>query len=611
MTATAPTADVLTRELVATEDTWDLSTIYADDEAWEAEFAAAPALVEAVVVRRGHLGDSAASLRESLDAVNAAQETIERLQVYAALRRDEDVADQAAKARFERSVALAINAAQALAFVDPELLALPPDRFAALAGDPALATYQHLLANLERQRPHVRSAEVEELLARQGDVARTASDGFNALDNADLDYGPVVGEDGATLTLTKARHALLLRSKDRDLRQRANQQFMRAYREHQHTLTALHAGSIRADLFSARARNHATAREAALFANNVPVVVYDNLVETVRGGRDVLRRAYDLRRKVLGVNQLQAWDLYVPLSPEPERHYPYREAVDVVLGGLAPLGGEYVDTLRAGFANRWVDVYETKGKRSGAYSWGAYGKPPVILMNWNGTINDVFTLAHEAGHAMHSLLSDRALPFHEAGYPIFLAEIASTVNETLLTWHLLAQTPEDDVVGRFALLDRFADGYLGTVARQTQFAEYESGSHALAESGQPITLDALQGLYGDLAEAYLPGVEISDDVRLTWARVPHFYRAFYVYQYATGLTAAIALASAIRDEGEPARRRYLDLLASGGKDYPLNLLAAAGVDLTTPAPIAAGLAEFERVVAEMESIVEQGALAGA
>ncbi len=611
MTATASTADILTRDLVAAEDTWDLSPIYADDEAWEADLAAAPVLVEAVAVRRGHLGDSAASLREALDAIHAAQETVERLQVYAALRRDEDVADQAAKARFERSVALAISAAQALAFVEPELLAVPPRRFAELAADSALTPYRHLLDNLERQRPHVRSAEVEELLAQQRDVARTASDGFNALDNADLDYGPIVGEDGTALTLTKARHALLLRSKDRDLRQRANQQFMRAYREHQHTLTALHAGSIRADLFSARARNHATAREAALFANNVPVVVYDNLVETVRNGRDVLRRAHDLRRKVLGIDQLEMWDLYVPLSPEPERHYPYREAVEVVLDGLAPLGGAYVDTLRTGFANRWVDVYETKGKQSGAYSWGAYGKPPVILMNWNGTINDVFTLAHEAGHAMHSLLSDRALPFHEAGYPIFLAEIASTVNETLLTWHLLAQTPADDMVGRFALLDRFADAYLGTVVRQTMFAEFESGSHALAESGRPITLDALQGLYGDLAEAYLPGVEISDDVRLTWARVPHFYRAFYVYQYATGLSAAIALASAIRDEGEPARLRYLDLLASGGKDYPLNLLAAAGVDLTTTAPIEAGLAEFERVIAEMEAIVEQGALAGA
>ncbi|HEU5430712.1 MAG TPA: oligoendopeptidase F, partial [Thermomicrobiales bacterium] len=536
------------------------------------------------------------------------QQTVERLQVYANLRRDENTADQAAKARYERAVAIAIRAAETLAFVDPELLALPVARFDALAADPALAPYRHTLDDLGRRRPHVRSVEVEQVLAQNADVERGASDAFGALDNADLEYGRVRNERGQVVTLTKARHQLLLRAKDRAVRRAAHETFMRAYIDHEHTLTALYSASVRTDVFQARVHDFPSAREAALFGNNIPTTVYDNLIATIRGGAGVIARALDMRRRVLGVAQLAAYDLHVPLAPRPERDYPYHDAVGIVLDGVGLLGNDYVDALRQGIAERWVDVYETKGKRSGAYSWGAYGKPPVILLNWNGTIDHVFTLAHEAGHAMHSYYADRALPFHEAGYPIFLAEIASTVNEVLLTWRLLAQTPADDPIGRFALLERFADAYMGTVVRQTMFAEFEADAHAMAEAGTPLTLTGLNDLYGSLYAAYTPGVEVTDDVRINWARIPHFYRAFYVYQYATGLSAAISLARAIRDEGEPARRRYLDLLASGGKDYPLVSLQRAGVDLTSPAPVEEGLAEYARVVGEMEQIVDAGAL---
>lgn len=606
MTATT-TDDVLTRDRVALEDTWNLATIYADDAAWDADAAATPALIAAAAAHEGHLGDSPHGLRQALDDIFAVRQTVERLQVYANLRRDEDTANQVAKARYERGVAIAIRAAEALAFVDPELLAMPVERFDALAAAPALAPYRHLLEDLGRSRPHVRSVEVEQVLAQNADVERGASDAFGALDNADLEYGRVRNERGQEVTLTKARHQVLLRSKDRAVRRAAHQTFMRAYRDHEHTLTALYSASVRTDVFQARVHRFPSAREAALFGNNIPAAVYDNLIATIRGA-DVIGRALELRRRILGVERLAAYDLQVPLAPRPERDYPYREATEIVLDGVGLLGGEYVDALRQGFGERWVDVYETKGKRSGAYSWGAYGKPPVILLNWNGTIDHVFTLAHEAGHAMHSHYADRALPFHEAGYPIFLAEIASTVNEVLLTWRLLAQTPEDDKIGRFALLERFADAYMGTVMRQTMFAEFEAGAHAMAEAGTPLTLTGLNDLYGSLYAAYTPGVEVTDDVRINWARIPHFYRAFYVYQYATGLSAAIALARAIRDEGEPARRRYLDLLASGGKDYPLVLLQRAGVDLTSPAPIAEGLAEYERVVGEMQRIVDAGGL---
>jgi oligoendopeptidase F len=603
-----PAGEVPTRDQIALEDTWDLSGIYPAESAWEADADQMSALIETAVNYRGTLGESAARLRQALDDFMTLRQTLERIRVYAVLRRDENLANSEALARYERSVAIAIEAGEALAFVEPELLVLPPQRLDELRADPLLAPYQHMLDDLARRRPHVRSAEIEQILAQGADVARAPSDAFTALDNADLAFGRVRDESGNEIELTKARHALLLRSKDRETRRRASETFTKAYLDHRHTLAALHGASVRGDVFQARVRNYPSAREAALFGDNVPTAVYDTLVASIRAARPVLARYLELRRQVLGLDELASYDLVVPLSPEPEQRHDYRDGVDLVLGGLGLLGEDYVADLWSGFGRRWVDVHETKGKRSGAYSSGAYSAPPVILMNWNGTMNDVFTLAHEAGHAMHSFYADANLPFHEAGYPIFLAEIASTVNEVLLTWSLLEQTAEDDALGRFAILDRFAETYFGTVVRQTMFAEYEQRVHAMAESGKPLTVDVLNGIYGELYETYLPGVTVDDGVRVNWARIPHFYRAFYVYQYATGLSAAIAIARAIRDEGEPARERYRRLLASGGRDYPLALLTEAGVDLTSPAPIEAGLAEFEAIVAEMEQIVASGAL---
>jgi oligoendopeptidase F len=607
-TVEIPAGEVPTRDQIALEDTWDLSGIYPEESDWEGDANRISTSTKTVVDHRGTLDESAARLRQALDDVMTLRQTLERVRVYAHLRRDENLANSEALARYERSVAIAIEAGEALAFVEPELLSLPPERFDELRADPLLAPYQHILDDLARRRPHVRSAEIEQILAQGVDVARAPSDAFTALDNADLTFGRVRDETGNEIELTKARHALLLRSKDRETRRRASETFTKAYLDHRHTLAALHGASVRGDVFQARVRNHPSAREAALFGDNVPTAVYDTLIESIRAARPVLARYLELRRQVLGLDELAAYDLVVPLSPEQEQQHDYRDGVELVLDGLDLLGDDYVGDLRTGFTQRWVDVHETKGKRSGAYSSGAYAAPPVILMNWNGTMNDVFTLAHEAGHAMHSYYADSNLPFHEAGYPIFLAEIASTVNEVLLTWSLLEQTAEDDALGRFAILDRFAETYFGTVVRQTMFAEYEQRVHAMAESGKPLTVDVLNDIYGELYETYLPGVTVDDGVRLNWARIPHFYRAFYVYQYATGLSAAIAIARAIRDEGEPARERYRRLLASGGRDYPLALLAEAGVDLTSPAPIEAGLAEFEAIVSEMEQIVASGAL---
>lgn len=604
----APRTTIPTRDQIAIEDTWDLSTIYQDEATWESDIERIQMLLAAAKSHQGSLGESPARLRQALDDVMALRQALERLRVYATLRKDEDTASAEALRRYERAIAAAIEVAETLAFFEPEILDLPSVRLDALRSDEALAPYAHLLENLARRRPHVRSLEVEQVLAQSADVARGPSEAFGALDNADMTFGHVLDDQGREIELTKARHGLLLRSPDRETRRRASEAFTKSYLDHKHTLAALHGSSVRGDIFDARVRNFPSAREAALFSDNVPAAVYDNLIASVRKAAPVVERYLDLRRKILGIGTLASYDLVTPLSPEPEQRYGFREATNLVLDGLGILGDDYVSTLRAGFGSRWVDVHETKGKRSGAYSWSAYALPPVILMNWNGTMSDVFTLAHEAGHAMHSYLADAKLPFHEAGYPIFLAEIASTVNEVLLTWKLLAELPADDALGRFAILDRFAETYFGTVVRQTMFAELEHRVHALAESGHPLTLETLSGIYEELYADYTPGVTIDDGVRINWARIPHFYRAFYVYQYATGLSAAIALARAIRDEGETARERYLRLLASGGSDYPLELLARAGVDLTTPDPIDAGLAEFESVVAEMERIYKSGAL---
>ncbi|MCC6312705.1 MAG: oligoendopeptidase F [Thermomicrobiales bacterium] len=600
----------LTRAEVPAEDTWDLTTIYPDDATWETEAARVPEETAVIAAWRGRLGESAEGLRDALDALMRLHLTVERVRVYATLRHHEDMANPTSLARYERSASIGIAVAAATAFFDPELLAIDPTRFAELAADTALTPYRHLLGDVERRRPHTRSIEVEEVLAQQSDVARGASEAFGALDNADLEYGVVGNDLGEPVVLTKGSHAVLLRSKNRGVRRASQEAFIAPYLAHRHTLAALYAASVRGDVFTAKVRGFASARDAALFANAIPGTVYDTLIATVREARPLIARYLDLRRRVLGLRELEVFDLQVPLSPQPEMRYAYRPATEMVLRGLKPLGGEYTADLGSGFANRWVDVLETKGKRSGAYSWGVYGSPPVILMNWNGTIGDVFTLAHEAGHAMHTYYADRAQPYHDAQYPIFLAEIASTVNETLMNWRLVADMPPDDALGRFALLNRFADTFFGTVVRQTMFAEFEERAHARVEAGTPLTLEILDTLYGDLYADYTPGVRVDDSVRINWGRIPHFYRAFYVYQYATGMSAAISLAAAVRDEGETARQRLLNLLRAGGSDYPLNLLSAAGVDLSTPAPIRAGLAEFERTIAAMEAVEASGALKG-
>ena len=595
-------AEPITRDQIPVEETWNLADYYASDDAWSAAADALPALVETAASYRGRLTESASTLREGLDAVMAAQEAMSRLFVYAKLRLDEDITNTTRQAMRQRAVRIATEAGAALAFIEPEILAADAETIAGFMASDELSGYRFLLEDLERSRAHTRSIEVEELLAQSAEISRAAEEIFDALDDGDIDFGQVKDEDGNLVKLTKAMHSRLMESKNRDVRRGSWNQFMSLYQAHKETLAAAHAASVRKDVFYARVRNYESARDGALHGDNIPGSVYDSLIEAVRANSQVMQKYASLRKRMLGLDSLAMYDTYVPLSIEPDRTYDYPEACEMTLEGVAPLGEQYVNDLRDGFANRWVDVRESKGKTSGAYSWGAYGVHPVILMNWAGTLDTVFTLAHEAGHAMHSKLAQAAQPYHYAGYSIFTAEIASTVNEVLLTWNLLDKLPENDYQTRFSIINRLVDGIQGTLVRQTQFAEFERETHAHYEAGNPLTLDWMSDLYSGLQAVYVPDTELDEAVSLTWARVPHFYRAFYVFKYATGISSALAIARMIRDEGEPAAQRYLAMLEAGGSDYPLTLLQQAGVDLTTPAPVTAAMEEYGRLVDELESI---------
>lgn len=591
------------------EETWDLSKMFPNADAWTAAAETAPAQIEKVAAYRGRFAEGPATIREALDAYYGLQEMLGKLVVYAALRKDEDQTNTESLARFDKAVQISVLAGEKLSWVTPELVALSQDDMAAAIASEELAPYKFQLEDIERGRAHVRSEEVETVLAQLSEVLGSPSDAMSALDNADIDYGTITDEDGNEVHLTKGRYAVILEGRNREVRAAASDAFHKPYLGHTFTFGSLHSNSVKGDVASARIRGYESARAQALFANNIPETVYDTLVETVREkATPVVERYLNLRKRALGLDELKGYDLRVPLAPEIQKNYAFQEAVDIVLNGVGALGEQYVSDLRTGFSSRWVDVHENKGKRSGAYSWGTYGAPPVMLMNWNGTLNDVFTLAHEAGHSMHSFYAEGAQPIQYAGYSIFLAEIASTVNEVLLNWHLLNQPEGQDPVQRFSLLNRFADTYQGTVSRQTMFAEFEQTTHAMVEAGEALVPEALSELYGNLFEAYNPGVEIDDSIRITWARIPHFYNAFYVFQYATGMSSAVNLAAAVRDEGEAARTRYLEMLSAGGSDYPMNVLKRAGVDLETAAPIERGIAEFDRVVSEMEQLADDGVL---
>lgn len=592
------------RNEVATEDTWRLEDIFANDEAWEKEFNEVKEQLPGVQEFQGKLGENADQLYNALQLQDKLLERLGRLYTYAHMRYDQDTTNSFYQGLDDRIKNLYSQAGSALAYIVPEILAVDEDKIKGfLQEKEELKLYEHALEEINLQRPHVLSAEQEALLAEASEVMSSPSNTFGMLNNADLEFPSIKDENGEEVEITHGRYIRFLESEVRRVREDAFKAVYKTYGSFKNTFASTLSGNIKKDNFNARVRKYDSARHAALAANNIPESVYENLVNTVNDNLHLLHRYVKLRRKVLGVEKLHMYDLYTPLVKNVKMEIPYAEAKDYVLKGLEPLGEEYNNVLKQGFENRWVDVYENKGKRSGAYSSGAYGTNPYILMNWQDNVNNLFTLAHEFGHSVHSYYTRKTQPYPYGSYSIFVAEVASTCNEALLNDYMLKTI--DDEQKRLYLLNHYLEGFRGTVFRQTMFAEFEHMIHQKAQNNEALTADSLTKDYYELNKKYFgeEDIEIDEEIGLEWSRIPHFYYNYYVYQYATGFSAATALSKQILEEGQPAVERYIEFLKSGSSDYPIEVLKKAGVDMTSSTPIEEALKVFEQKLNEMEALL--------
>lgn len=597
-------SDVLTRQQVPVEETWSLETIYADDQAWEQDFEALKANVPALMEYKGKLGDSADTLYAALSLRDELSRQLHKLYTYAHMRYDEDTANSHYQALNDRAGTLAAQISAQLAFITPELLAIEESRIEAFMNEhDELRVYRHAFDELAQERPHVLTEAEEALLAQAGDVLGQSSSTFGMLNNADLKFPKVKNEAGEDVELTHGRYITFLESSHRDVRETAFKAMYGTYKDYLNTFASTLSGSVKKDNFYATVRKFKNARQAALHHNAIPESVYDGLVEAVNERLDLLHRYVALRKRALGVDALHMYDLYTPLVKDVEMKISYEEAKRLMVDGLAPLGDEYVQIVKDGLDSRWVDVRETRGKRSGAYSSGAYDTQPFILMNWQDNVNNLFTLAHEFGHSVHSHYTRATQPYPYGDYSIFVAEVASTTNEALLNDYLLKT--RTDKAERLYLLNNQLETFRGTLFRQTMFAEFEHMIHRAAQDGISLTPEYLNETYLELNKRYFGDeIVIDEEIAYEWARIPHFYYNYYVYQYATGISASAALSQQIMEEGEPAVRRYIDqFLKAGSSDYPIEVLKAAGVDMTTKAPVLAALDQFESVLDEMESLL--------
>jgi oligoendopeptidase F len=590
------------RDEIPVEYTWDLTTVYADDGAWEQDIAALEGLLPEVAALEGSVAESAASLLRALTLRDRVWTKLEQIYIYANRRHDSDSGDATGQALSDRAGSLVAKIGGALAFVDPEILTIPEETLRAwLSEEPGLAVYGYALDQLLRQRAHVRSAEIEGILAQFGDVTRAPSEIFEVLTNADLKFPTIEGEDGKPVELSHGRYTRFLRSDDRRVRRDSFKNYYSAFQGIRNTLGTALAAEIRSHALSARLRNYESSLQAALAPNDIPVEVYHNLVQTINANLPRLHRYMRVRKKLMGLDDLHVYDLYAPLTAGVELEVPYAEGADLVKLAFEPLGQDYGSAIERTFTSRWIDVYENQGKRSGAYSDGAYTTAPFILLNYQGRLDDVFTLAHELGHSMHSYYTRRAQPYVYGNYTIFVAEVASTLNEALLTDHLL-KTRDDAALRRHLVVEQL-ESIRTTIFRQTMFAEFELDMHARVEQGEPLTAESLSKPYYELVSRYHgPEVVLDEEIALEWARIPHFYYNFYVYQYATGLAAALALSNQILGEGQPAVDRYLRFLGSGSSRPSIDILRDAGVDMTTPAPIQAAMDRFDALLDELEAM---------
>jgi len=591
------------RSQVKVADTWDLGTLYADDDAWEKDFKKYEKQINGYEKFRGKLGDDAKTLAACLKFDDELDRVGDNLGTYAHLRTAEDTANSTYQRMMGRFRNAATKASENASFVRPEILSLSAATLKKYLAAKEMAPFKLVLERIMRYKPHTLSPAEEKLLAMQGEMSDAANNIFRQLNNADLKFGSLKTERGEEVELSHASFSTFLHSPVRKVRQAAFHQYYAGFKAHENTLAATLAGSVQRDVYYAKARNYPSALEAALYPDVVPPAVYDNLIASVRKNLPAVHRYFEVRRRTMKLKEIHQYDTYVPILSELDTKHTWSQGVRAVIDSLAPLGSEYCRVLEEGLSGRWCDRYENQGKQSGAFSSGTYDSIPYILMNYQPEVLDhVFTLAHEAGHSMHSFFSAKTQPHVYYGYTIFVAEVASTFNEQLLSKHLMSQARDDKE--RAYLINREIDAIRGTIIRQTMFAEFEKNVHALVEAGEPLTVDRFKSVYRELLEAYFgPKFTLDDELSLECFRIPHFYRAFYVYKYATGLSAAIALSERVMTGGKRELDDYMNFLKGGCSKDPLDLLRGAGVDMEKPDAVNTALAHFSKLVDELDSLL--------
>ncbi len=582
---------------------WNIEAMYKDTKSWEADVAEVLRMSDDFAAFSGKLTENSKTLAEALAAKDAIWQKLERAYVYAHMKLDEDNRVSAQQAMNDKVGGIIAKVSASMSFVTPELLSAPEETLRQyLKEEPALSRYAFVIEDLLREKQHVLSKEEENLLAQLSEVTDAPDTIFTMLNNADMKFGTITDEDGDTAEVTHGNFISFMESHDRSVRKAAFTNVYEAYKGLINTIASAYNYNVKTDVIGARIRKYDSSRQAALSGGNIPEEVYDNLISVVHQYLPVLHKYISLRKKVLGVDKLKMYDVYVPLVEVPKRVVPYEEAIEIMKEGLAPLGEEYMERVLDGVKAGWIDVYENEGKTSGAYSFGSYDSFPYILMNYNDTLKDVFTLVHEMGHSMHSSYTRENQPFTYGSHSIFTAEVASTVNESLLMQHLLSE--ETDPEMRKYILNLYIEEFRTTLFRQTMFAEFEHLTHKFVEDGGSLTAEWLCEEYDKLNKTYF-GDALSEDeyIRYEWARIPHFYRSFYVYQYATGYSAATAISKKILSEGTPARDAYIEFLKTGNSDYPVELLKIAGVDMSSKEPVLLAMETFKSLVEELEELL--------
>ncbi|MCH5463150.1 oligoendopeptidase F [Lactobacillus sp. LC28-10] len=593
-----------TRDQVDSKLTWDLTPIFKDDEAFNAAFDRVSKEIDALPKLEGKLAESAKKLVSVIESIMTTIRPAEKLYVFASLKHDQDTANSENQALSGRTQSMLTKLESNIAWFEPELLAVKPSTLDQwIETEPSLKPYEHYLRTITDGREHVLTPAAEKLLAQAGDALGASSNTFGVLNDADLEFPVVEDDDGVTVQLTQGVYDQLIQSTQPEVRKMAFKQLYAVYHQFRHTLAATLSGNVKTHNFEASVHHYQNARQAAMSSNHIPVSVFDSLVTSVNDHLPLLHRYVALRKRILKLKELHMYDLYTPITGEPKLSYTFEEAKAEALKALAVLGSDYLSHVQEAFDSRWIDVVENKGKRSGAYSSGMYDTAPYILLNWQDNLESLFTLVHEMGHSMHSYYTTHNQPYQYGDYSIFVAEIASTTNETLLTDYLLNQYSDKQI--QAFILNHYLDGFKGTVFRQTQFAEFEHFIHEQDAAGQPLTAEFLSKFYLDLNKKYYGEAVISDpEIADEWARIPHFYYNYYVYQYATGFAAANTLAQRITSGDTAKRDAYLDYLKSGSSDYPINVMQKAGVDMTQTTYLDQAFAEFEKRLDQFETLAE-------